>query len=177
MHKRQVYSKMIHIQMQTEYSEIYPAWKQICEDQDDRATQISTRKLFILENKEKDITFLSMISIKVFSLGLQRMTNRQLKNWAGISRTFKNGLLICCKKNFRWGLLEISAHYQRIQLIKYELLCSSKDSTNQKLYKRREAMSSKLAWVWKASKLSSIVNAEVELNLKFPVQYGNRGKE
>ena len=95
------------------------------------------------------------------------MINRQLKSWAGISRTVDNGLL------FRGlGLTEISA---RMQLIKCELLRTSKDNTIQKLYKTREAINSKLTRVWKASKLSSIVNAEVELNLKFPVQDGNQG--
>ena len=62
-----------------------------------------------------------------------------------------------------------------MQLIKCELLRTSKDNTIQKLYKTREAINSKLIRVWKASKLSSIVNAEVELNLKFPVQDGNQG--
>ena len=110
-----------------------------------------------------------------FSPNLQRIINQQLKRWAGISRTVDDGLLFCSKKNFGLGLTEISAHYQRMQLIKCELLRTSKGNTIQKLYKTREAINSKLTRVWKTSKLSSIVNAEVELNLKFPVQDGNQG--
>ena len=62
-----------------------------------------------------------------------------------------------------------------MQSIKCELLRTSKDNTIQELYKTREAINSKLTRVWKASKLSSVVNVEVELNLKFPVQDGNQG--
>ena len=62
-----------------------------------------------------------------------------------------------------------------MQLVKCELLCTSKDNTIQELYKTREAINAKLTRVWKASKLSTSVNAEVELNLKFPTQDGNQG--
>ena len=112
---------------------------------------------------------------KSFSQDLQRMINRQLKSWAGISRTVDNGLLFRSKKNFGLGLTEISAHYQRMQLLKCELLRTSKANTIQELYKTREAINAKLTRVWKASKLSTSVNAEVELNLKFPTQDGHQG--
>ena len=61
-----------------------------------------------------------------------------------------------------------------MQLIKCELLRTSNDNTIQELYKTREAINSKLTRVWKASKLSSVVNVEVQLDLKFPVQDGNQ---
>ena len=62
-----------------------------------------------------------------------------------------------------------------MQLIKCELLQNSIDSTVQKLYHVRADKNAKLSKVWKATNLSRVVNAEVELNLKFPTQNSNQG--
>jgi hypothetical protein len=62
-----------------------------------------------------------------------------------------------------------------MQLIKCELLQNSIDPTVKKLYFVRADKSAKLSKVWKATNLSRVVNAEVELNLKFPAQNSNQG--
>ena len=57
-----------------------------------------------------------------------------------------------------------------MQLVKCELLHSSTDSDIRELYESRSVRNAKLTRVWKATKLLSEAEAEVDLNLKFPVQ-------
>ena len=102
-----------------------------------------------------------------FAQDLQRNVNMTLKNWAGISKSVDNGLMFRSKKNFGLGLTAIADHYQKMQLIKCQLLQNSKDPTIRELYKNRENLNAKLSRVWKAANVSEMVNAEVDLNLKF----------
>jgi len=110
-----------------------------------------------------------------FAMDLQRSINLKLKSWAGIGRSVENGLLFRSKCNFGLGLTPLSQHYQRMQLIKCELLRTSKDPAIIDLYKTRESYNAKLTRTWKASKALTVVNAEVDLNLKFPSQENNQG--
>ena len=77
-----------------------------------------------------------------FALELQAEINLKLKKWAGIGRTVDNGLLFHSKQNFGLGLTSLSDHYQRMQLVKCELLQNSHDTTIQQLYKTRETLNS-----------------------------------
>ena len=52
---------------------------------------------------------------------------------------------------------------------------NSKDPCIQQLYNSRERLNSELSRIWKATKFSTLVNAEVNLNLKFPSQHNNQG--
>ena len=61
-----------------------------------------------------------------------------------------------------------------MQLVKCELLHTSKDPTIRELYKTREMENAKLTRVWKATSALQIANAEVELDLKFPSQHIDR---
>ena len=62
-----------------------------------------------------------------------------------------------------------------MQLVKCELLRNSTDSDIRELYRSLSVRNAKLTRVWKATKLLSKVDAEVDLNLKFPVQNNNLG--
>ena len=110
-----------------------------------------------------------------FAMDLQRSINVKLKSWAGIGRSVDNGLLFRSKRNFGLGLTPLSQHYQRMQLVKCELLRTSKDPAIVELYKTRESCDAKLTRTWKATKALTVVNAEVDLNLKFPSQENNQG--
>ena len=110
-----------------------------------------------------------------FSLDLQREVNVQLKCWAGIGRSVDNGLLFRSKMKFGLGLTSVSDHYQRMQIIKYELLRNSLDPTVVELYKFRELQNNNFTKIWKATKALSIANAEVDLALKFPAQSTKQG--
>ena len=110
-----------------------------------------------------------------FALELQRVTNPKLKKWARISRSIDNGILFRQKQNFGLGLTSISDHYERMQVVKCELLSHSKDPNIVALYKTRESLNAKLTRVWKATNATMEANAEVNLNLKFPSQSNRQG--
>ena len=64
-----------------------------------------------------------------FAQDLQRNVNMTLKKWAGISKSVDNGLMFRSKKNFGLDLIAIADQYQKMQLIKCQLLQNSKDPT------------------------------------------------
>ena len=72
-------------------------------------------------------------------------------------------------------MTSIVDHFERMQLIKCELLKRSVDSTVSTLYHLREEKNANLKRVWKASNLSKIANAEVNLNIHFPLQTDRQG--
>ena len=88
-----------------------------------------------------------------FSLDLQREVNVQLKCWAGIGRSVDNGLLFRSKMKFGLGLTSVSDHYQRMQIIKYELLRNSLDPTVVELYKFRGLQNNNLTKYGKLTRL------------------------
>ena len=79
------------------------------------------------------------------------------------------------KEKFGLGITSLTNHFERMQLIKCALLQSSVDLTVQKLNNVRAEKNAKLVRVWKASNLSRVASAEVDLNLKFPTQNSNQG--
>ena len=69
-----------------------------------------------------------------FAVDIEKRINTKLKKWAGINLRVNNGLLFRSKENFGLELTSIIDHYERIQLIKCELLQNSIDRSVQKLY-------------------------------------------
>jgi len=61
-----------------------------------------------------------------------------------------------------------------MQLIKCQLRQNSKDPCTKELYKTRERKNAELSKVWKATKVFKVVNAEVDLNIKFPSHPGHQ---
>ena len=112
---------------------------------------------------------------KSFISNIQSLLNPYLKKWAGIYRTVDNGVLFRSRSNFGMGLTCISDHYETMQLIKCELLENSIDPSVRKLYFSRASQNSKLKRVWRATKVSSVINAEVSLDIKFPTQSSKQG--
>ena len=109
---------------------------------------------------------------KSFISNIQSLLNPYLKKWAGIYRTVDNGVLFRSRSNFGMGLTCISDHYETMQLIKCELLENSIDPSVRKLYFSRASQNSKLKRVWRATKVSSVINT---LNLKFPTKSSTLG--
>ena len=66
---------------------------------------------------------------KSFAVEIQRLINPTLKKWAGIGPTVDNGVLFRANKNFGLGLTFFSDHYEKMQLIKCELLKNSIDES------------------------------------------------
>ena len=131
--------------------------------------------LSILCSTSPFLAFIVFDLDRTFALDLQKEHSSQLKKWAYIGRSVDTGLLFRSKENFGLGLTSICDHYERMQLVKCELLRNSTDSDIRELYRSRSARNAKLTRVWKATKLLSEVDAEVDLNLKFPVQNNNLG--
>ena len=75
---------------------------------------------------------------KSFVLEMQKTINPKLKGWAGVSIRVENGLLFRAKENFGLGITSIFDHFQRMQLIKCDLLQSYVDASIRTLYKYRE---------------------------------------
>ena len=100
-----------------------------------------------------------------FALDLQVQIQSTLKKWAGIGRSADSGLMFRSKKNYGLGIPPISDFYQRMQLVKCELLRNSADPNIQKLYQTRQKKNASVKRVWKASNFMSVANAEVDLDL------------
>ena len=115
-----------------------------------------------------------------FAVDIEKKINTKLKKWAGINLRVDNGLLFRSKANFGLGLTSIIDHYERMQLIKCELLQNSNDSTVQnyiiseqtkmqnspKFGKRQiypELLMLRLSWTW--SLLHKIAIKELDLKV------------
>ena len=112
---------------------------------------------------------------KSFAVDIQRLINPYLKKWAGIGRTVDNGVLFRSNKNYGLGLTCFSDHYEKMQLVKCELLKNSVDESVKKIYKAREKINSNFTRAWKATNVAKTASAEVELDLKFPTQATQQG--
>ena len=84
-------------------------------------------------------------------------------------------VFVSAQTNFGLGLTCFSDHYEKMQLIKCELLKNSIDESVRKIYKAREEINSKFTTVWRASNIAKTASAEVELDLKFPTQSTQQG--
>ena len=116
-----------------------------------------------------------MTLIKVLFWKWKKTINSKLKGWAGVSLRVENGLLFRAKENFGLGITLIFDHFQRMQLIKCDLLQNSVDDSIRTLYKHREKLNSKCSRVWRATNVSKVINSEVTLNLCFPGQSDKLG--
>ena len=110
-----------------------------------------------------------------FAQELQETINPRLKKWAGIGKTVDNGLLFRSKQKFGLGITSIFDYFQRMQLVKCELLRNSKDPSIRELFKTREIKNSNLSRIWKATNVYKVATAEVDLDIKFPSQHSNQG--
>ena len=113
---------------------------------------------------------------------IEKQINTKLKKWAGINFRVDNGLLFRLKANFGLGLTSIIDHYERMQLIKCELLQNSIDSTVQKLEQTKmqnspkfgkrqiypELLMLRLSWTW--SFLHKITIKELDLEVSIQIQ-------
>jgi hypothetical protein len=72
-------------------------------------------------------------------------------------------------------LTSIVDHFVKMQLIKYDLLQHSPDDSIKALISLRSHKEAKFSRVWRPTLLSESVNAEVDLDLKFPSQPNRLG--
>jgi hypothetical protein len=110
-----------------------------------------------------------------FSRDLQAQIQPLLKRWAGVGRSVDIGVLFRPRADFGLALTSISDHYTSMQLVKCQLLESSVDKKVRDVYASRCIREAKLRRVWRATNLNRKVNAQVDLDLRFPAQLGRQG--
>jgi Reverse transcriptase (RNA-dependent DNA polymerase) len=112
---------------------------------------------------------------QTFANNLSKISTSYLKKWLSLFKSTETGVLYRSRENFGLGLTSVLEHFQRMQIIKCELLNHSVDDSIQKLYHLRETANSKLTRTWKATNIAKVANAEVDLNLQFPTQVNQCG--
>jgi hypothetical protein len=99
----------------------------------------------------------------------------KLKRWSGIGRTVDTGLLFRARKNFGLGLTSVTDHYQRMQIVKCDLLANSVDPNIRALFETRVKREATQTRIWSATKLHSMAVAESDLKQKYPANPGRQG--
>ena len=110
-----------------------------------------------------------------FAKTLGRSILPKLKSWSGVGRTADPGLLFRTKANFGLGLTAVPDHYQRMQIVKCQLLQNSQDDSIRAIFRARTAREAKFSRVWTATQLNTTAMAETELKLRYPANPGRQG--
>ena len=106
---------------------------------------------------------------------LQTIAQPFLKRWSGVGRSVDPGVLYRSRDNYGLGLTSVSAHFTSMQLVKCQLLEASVDENVRKVFATRTEREAKLVRVFRASRLNTTVNAQTDLDLRFPSQPGRQG--
>jgi len=110
-----------------------------------------------------------------FAQGMQTYVQPLLKRWSGVGRTVDPGFLYRTRENFGLQLTSVADYYVSMQLIKAQLLQSSVDSNIRVLWEAKTKKEAKLTRHFRVSKLNTVVNAQVTLDLCYPTQSGRQG--
>ncbi len=113
-----------------------------------------------------NLSFAKSLTVKVMP---------KLKAWSGVGRAVETGLLFRDRKNFGLGLTSVTDHYQRMQIVKCDLLSNSDDPNIRTLFETRVKRERASTRVWRATKLHSIAVAESDLKQKYPANQGRQG--
>ena len=112
---------------------------------------------------------------KNFTLDLTSMATRMLKRWTRLTKTIEVGILYRSKENFGLGLTPVVDHYKRMQLVKEQLLKNSFSRDIREIVQARIKREAKPGRKWRVSRLATKVEAEVDLQLRFPRQATREG--
>lgn len=110
-----------------------------------------------------------------FATDLRTRIQPFLKKWAGIGVTVDPGILYRTRDQFGLGLTQVDEHYKSMQITKCQILEKSEDSVVYRLFEEKTRREAKLQRVWRGSQLNTEINAQVDLNLRFPSQQGRQG--
>ncbi len=110
-----------------------------------------------------------------FAVGLSVPAIAKLKSWTGIYRTAENGVLFRSKSNFGLGLTDIVDHFERLQLVKCQLLSRSPCANIRSIYEAKAIRESGPGRKWRSTQANSEAEAIVHLKLRFQTQSGRQG--
>ena len=110
-----------------------------------------------------------------FATTLQTHIQPLLKKWAGVGKTVDPGILYRAYDHLGLRLTSMADHYKSSQLVKAQLLKYSVDANVRKVWQAKEDTEAKMTRHFKASRLGTVAEAQVKLDLQYPTQVGRQG--
>ena len=110
-----------------------------------------------------------------FALELQKRAMPILKHWVGVGRSVETGVLFRTKKHLGLGCTSITDHYQRMQIVKCDLLANSVDKFVKTIYRANEIREAAFVNRRCSTKAYTEAKAQTKLILMFPSQSGRQG--
>jgi hypothetical protein len=98
-----------------------------------------------------------------------------LKKWSRLTKTVEVGVLFRSRENFGLGITPVVDHYERMQLIKCQLLKNSVSTETRKIFEAKVERESKPGRMWRNTKFETKVESEVNLKCLFPTQPTRQG--
>ena len=108
----------------------------------------------------------------------ERLTIRataKLKKWLGVYSSADIGILYRPKSDFGLGLTSVVTHFEKMQIVKCELLKNSVSDDIKTIYARLQERQMKEGRKWRFSRHSSAVAASYNLKQMFPSQSSKQG--
>lgn len=110
-----------------------------------------------------------------FALDLSAAATSNLKNWIGIYKTAEPGILFRSKDNFGLGLTPVIDHFERMQVVKCQILQHSVCEDIRAIYSTRAKLESAPGRKWRFTRANAEAAAQVELASLFQSQSGRQG--
>lgn len=106
---------------------------------------------------------------------LTTLATAKLKKWLKITRSADIGILYRTKQEFGLGLTPVEVHFEKMQIVKCELLKNSVSGDICKLYAARETRHAKAGRMWRYTEHSKVVVSSYNLKKLFPGQVSRQG--
>ena len=106
---------------------------------------------------------------------LTTMATAKLKKWLSITRSAEVGVLYRTKQQFGLGLTPVDVHFEKMQIVKCELLKNSVSDDIRKLYAARETRYAKPGRIWRFTQHSTMIASSYNLKKLFPGQVSRQG--
>lgn len=110
------------------------------------------------------------------SESLEKIATSHLKKWAGIYKSAETGVLYRAKENFGLGLTTVTEFFERMQLVRCQILRNSICEDIRSIFEARAArQSGESGFRWRATRLNSNMEAYALHRMRFPGQCDRKG--
>ena len=109
------------------------------------------------------------------ALSLNATATRRLKTWIGIYTTAESGILYRSKQNAGLGLTPVTDHFERMQIVKCQILKHSVCDDIRAIYEAKAKKESQQGRKWRYTQANSEAQAAADLHIMFPRQNGRQG--
>lgn len=110
-----------------------------------------------------------------FAVNLEAMATRSLKKWIGIYTTAETGILYRSKEHAGLGLTPVTDHFERMQIVKCQILKNSVCADIRAVYQAKVDRESNPGRKWRYTRADTIAQAAADLHVMFPRQNGRQG--